>query len=195
MDSYADDAGDDDGFLDNGRRGRARRIAVRGSGAKGIERVRSRGRGRGHVGGWRGCGRGKGRGRGRAGGQGGGALLADSWTFTRCMNLTLALSTTFLSILIGQLAGISLQTFNQLVNWIFPLFFANTDTMIHILYLSSYASPGGSWKGTTAEEVNALLSLFIYFGLVQVQDAMDYWGRRPLYNGLWARRMLSRNRF
>lgn len=45
-------------------------------------------------------------------------------------------------------------------------------------------------------KVRALLALFTNFGLVQVQNLTDYRSRRPPLNaGLWARRLLSRNRF
>ena len=59
----------------------------------------------------------------------------------------------------------------------------------------SYAQPDGSWKDTTPEEINRLIALLIYFGLVKVSGVETYWSIKSLYNGLWAKGIMSRLRF
>ena len=73
--------------------------------------------------------------------------------------------------------------------------FTNIYAATHILTHSSYADSDGSWRDTTAAEIESLLALFIYFGLVRVSNVEQYWSCKTLYQGLWARRMMSRNRF
>ena len=60
----------------------------------------------------------------------------------------------------------------------------------------SYAASDGSWRDTTPDEILRLIALLIYFGLVKVVGKADkYWSTKTLYNGLWARSILSRRRF
>ena len=60
----------------------------------------------------------------------------------------------------------------------------------------SYTQSDGSWKDTTPEEINRLVALLIYFGLVKVGGHTDkYWSTKTLYYGLWARSIMSRTRF
>jgi len=60
----------------------------------------------------------------------------------------------------------------------------------------SYTQSDGSWKDTTPEEINRLMALLIYFGLVKVGVNTDrYWSTKSLYYGLWARSIMSRIRF
>ena len=60
----------------------------------------------------------------------------------------------------------------------------------------SYAASDGSWRDTTPDEILRLIALLIYFGLVKVVGKADkYWSTKTLYNGLWARSILSRKRF
>ena len=60
----------------------------------------------------------------------------------------------------------------------------------------SYTQWDGSWKDTTAEEINRLIALLIYFGLVKVGGHTDkYWSTKTLYYGLWARSIMSRTRY
>ena len=59
----------------------------------------------------------------------------------------------------------------------------------------TYAQPDGSWKDTTPDEINRLIALLIYFGLVKVSNSERYWSIKSLYNGLWAKGIMSRNRF
>ena len=73
--------------------------------------------------------------------------------------------------------------------------FTNIYAATHILTHSSYADSDGSWRDTTTAEIESLLALFIHFGLVCVSNVEQYWSCKALYQGLWARRMMSRNRF
>ena len=60
----------------------------------------------------------------------------------------------------------------------------------------SYTQSDGSWKDTTPEEINRLIALLIYFGLVKVGVNVDrYWSTKSLYYGLWARSIMPRTRF
>lgn len=60
----------------------------------------------------------------------------------------------------------------------------------------SYMQSDGSWKDTTPEEINRMIALLIYFGLVKVGVNIDrYWSTKTLYHGLWARSIMTRNRF
>lgn len=57
-----------------------------------------------------------------------------------------------------------------------------------------YAKTDGSWKDVTPDEIKRLIALLIYFGLVKVVGAVEkYWSK--LYHGLWARAIMSRERF
>lgn len=60
----------------------------------------------------------------------------------------------------------------------------------------SYTESDGSWKDTTPDEINRLIALLIYFGLVKVGVNTDrYWSTKSLYYGLWARSIMPRIRF
>lgn len=60
----------------------------------------------------------------------------------------------------------------------------------------SYTQSDGSWKDTTPEEINRLIAILIYFGLVKVGGHTDkYWSTKTIYYGLWARAIMSRTRF
>ena len=61
---------------------------------------------------------------------------------------------------------------------------------------TSYTQSDGSWKDTTPDEINRLIALLIYFGLVKVTTHADrHWSTKSLYNGLWARSIMPRIRF
>ena len=61
---------------------------------------------------------------------------------------------------------------------------------------SSYTKADGSWKDATPEEINRLIALLIYFGLVKVGTNVEkYWSTKSLFNGLWAKSIMSRLRF
>ena len=60
----------------------------------------------------------------------------------------------------------------------------------------SYTKSDGSWEETSAAEIYKLVALMIYFGLVKVSsDIQKYWSTKSLYHGLWARGIMSRDRF
>ena len=59
----------------------------------------------------------------------------------------------------------------------------------------SYTQSDGSWKDTTPDEVNRLIALLIYMGLVRIGNRDKYWSIKSLYNGLWASAIMSRTRF
>lgn len=60
----------------------------------------------------------------------------------------------------------------------------------------AYASSDGSWEETTPQEINKLMALLIYFGLVRVSSHVDkYWSTKTLYHGLWARPIMLRLRY
>ena len=58
-----------------------------------------------------------------------------------------------------------------------------------------YADSEGAWKETNVNELKKLLALILYFGLVNVNSFHDYWSTKTLYHGLWARSIMSRDRF
>ena len=43
--------------------------------------------------------------------------------------------------------------------------------------------------------MSCFLALILYFGIVRIADVEKYWSSEILFNGLWARSMLSRQRF
>jgi len=59
----------------------------------------------------------------------------------------------------------------------------------------SYADKHGAWIETTPEEINKFIALILYCGLVNVSSFHRYWSTKTLYHGLWARVMMSRDRF
>ena len=62
--------------------------------------------------------------------------------------------------------------------------------------VSSYTQSDGSWKDVTADEIKRFIALLIHFGVVHVRgDVQRNWSTKTLYHGLWARAILSRERF
>jgi hypothetical protein len=59
----------------------------------------------------------------------------------------------------------------------------------------TYANGQGAWDETNAEEIRCFIALLIYFGLVKLDVVEKYWSTKSLYHGLWARKILSRQRF
>ena len=51
------------------------------------------------------------------------------------------------------------------------------------------------WVETTPAEIRNLIALLIYQGLVWVSSFKRYWSTKSLYHGLWARTVMSRNRY
>ena len=72
----------------------------------------------------------------------------------------------------------------------------NSYAVEHIGTHQSYAQADGSWQDTMPDEINRLIALLIYFGLVKVGTNFDrYWSVKTLYHGLWARAIMSRLRY
>ena len=59
----------------------------------------------------------------------------------------------------------------------------------------SYTKSDGSWQYTTPDEINRLIALLIYMGIVKVSHTEKYWSIKSLYSGLWASAIMSRSRF
>ena len=60
---------------------------------------------------------------------------------------------------------------------------------------STYAEDNGGWVETSSEEIRKLIALLLYQGLVRVSSFKSYWSTKSLYHGLWAREIMSRNRY
>jgi hypothetical protein len=58
-----------------------------------------------------------------------------------------------------------------------------------------YGDKYGAWLETNPEEINRLIASIVYMGLVNVSTFHRYWSTKTLYHGLWARAMMSRDRF
>lgn len=58
-----------------------------------------------------------------------------------------------------------------------------------------YGDRHGAWIETTPQELNKLIALVLYCGLVNVSSFHRYWSTKTLYHGLWARSIMSRDRF
>ena len=77
----------------------------------------------------------------------------------------------------------------------------HTNTNAHLKvggrgYTKCYVNKDGSWNETNAAEIEGYIALLIYFGLVKVSgDVAKYWSTKSIYHGLWARKILSRNRY
>ena len=52
-----------------------------------------------------------------------------------------------------------------------------------------YGDMHGAWKETTPEEIEKLIALILYCGLVEVGSIDRYWSIESIYHGLWARRL------
>ena len=59
-----------------------------------------------------------------------------------------------------------------------------------------YTESDGSWCDTNPNEILRLIGILIYFGLVPIKGASDYyWSTATLFHGLWARSFMPRLRF
>jgi len=54
-----------------------------------------------------------------------------------------------------------------------------------------YGDKEGAWVETSPEEIEKLIALILYCGLVHVSSFHRYWSTKTLYHGLWARRIMS----
>ena len=59
----------------------------------------------------------------------------------------------------------------------------------------SYAQRDGSWLDTSPDEIYRVIAMVLYSGLVKVSNLSRYWSTKTLYHGLWARKIISRERF
>ena len=63
-------------------------------------------------------------------------------------------------------------------------------------YCRAYVNKEGSWNETSPAEIEILIALLIYFGLVRVDTRTEnYWSTKTIYHGLWARKIMSRDRY
>jgi len=65
----------------------------------------------------------------------------------------------------------------------------------HIATKKSFAKVDGSWKETDGAEIKRFIALILYMGIVRLPRHDRYWSTKSLFHGLWAREILSRNRF
>ena len=64
-----------------------------------------------------------------------------------------------------------------------------------ILGKQTYGDKHGAWKETSPKEIRELIALLLYQGLVPVSTFSRYWSTKTLYHGLWARKIMKRDRF
>ena len=61
-------------------------------------------------------------------------------------------------------------------------------------YCTAYVNKEGLWNETSPAEIEKLIALLIYFGLVRVDTRTEnYWSTKTIYHGLWARKIMSRD--
>lgn len=58
-----------------------------------------------------------------------------------------------------------------------------------------YADADGAWNEIAVEELKKLIALILYMGIVKVSSFDRYWSTKTLYHGLWARKIMARDRF
>jgi len=71
----------------------------------------------------------------------------------------------------------------------------NSYAWANIANKQSFADKDGAWQETTPEEMGRFFALILYCGLVDVSSFHRYWSTKSLYHGLWARTMMTRERF
>ena len=64
-----------------------------------------------------------------------------------------------------------------------------------IVNKSYYGDKDGAWIATSPQEIEKLIALILYCGLVTVSSFHRYWSTKTLYHGLWARSVMSRDCF
>lgn len=60
---------------------------------------------------------------------------------------------------------------------------------------SYYGDKEGAWKETNPDEIEKLIALILYCGLVKVSSFHRYWSTQSLHHSLWARSIMLRERF
>ncbi|XP_066928024.1 piggyBac transposable element-derived protein 5-like, partial [Clytia hemisphaerica] len=71
----------------------------------------------------------------------------------------------------------------------------NTYAWLNIEKKKSFAKVDGSWKETNAAEMKKFIALILYMGIVRLPQNNLYWSTKSLFHGLWARAIMSRDRF
>lgn len=71
----------------------------------------------------------------------------------------------------------------------------NTHVWQKINCKQIYADKNEAWKEKNQDEMKKFIACLIHQGLVLVPTYHRYWRTRSLYHGLWARTMISQDRF
>ncbi|KAI8737842.1 piggyBac transposable element-derived protein 4, partial [Biomphalaria glabrata] len=85
----------------------------------------------------------------------------------------------------------------------FKLYFTMDIVLQICQYTNTYATEHGlqkpsvfqSWYELSPDEFYRFCGLIMYAGIVQVPNIERFWSTKSLYNGLWARAFMSRDRF
>ncbi|KAK0053882.1 piggyBac transposable element-derived protein 3 [Biomphalaria pfeifferi] len=85
----------------------------------------------------------------------------------------------------------------------FKLYFTMDIVLQICRYTNTYATKHGlqkpsvfqSWYELSPDEFYRFCGLIMYAGIVQVPNIERFWSTKSLYNGLWARAFMSRDRF
>ena len=59
----------------------------------------------------------------------------------------------------------------------------------------SFGDQDGAWKEASPEEIEKLIAVILYIGLVELSHLDLYWSTNSLYHGCWAGSVISRERF
>ncbi|XP_062393486.1 piggyBac transposable element-derived protein 4-like [Sardina pilchardus] len=73
--------------------------------------------------------------------------------------------------------------------------YTNAYAWEQILRKPYYGGKDGTWKETSPDELLRLMALVMFCGLVPVRSFYRYWSTKTLYHGMWARSIMSRDRF
>ena len=71
----------------------------------------------------------------------------------------------------------------------------NAYGWFHVEKKPYYGDKRGAWIETNPEEIDRLIALILYMGIVRVSSFHRYWSTKTLYHGLWARSIMARDRF
>ena len=71
----------------------------------------------------------------------------------------------------------------------------NTYGWSKVTNVQYYGNREGAWKKTNPDEIRDLIAQLLYQGLVRVSTFYRYSSTKSLYNGLWAREFMDRDRF
>ena len=73
--------------------------------------------------------------------------------------------------------------------------YTNAYAWEEILRKPYYGGTDGTRKETSPDELARLMALVMFCGLVPVSSFYRYWSPKTMYHGLWARSIMSRDRF